>query len=564
MAKRPRRDPGREMPATREVWSSAQKWVTGILGMLAALMAVLVNAKNLGLSQWAGFLTLSVADHAAHRIVLQPRVDTLHAIGEPAVILATVADAHGAALSGARLRWRSGDTTVATVDSTGMIVARAPGRATIEARVRDVTGVAVVLVRPVPEHVRIAGDSARRIADGDSLRLEARVLDARGHAVRGVAPRWSTADTTIATVDSLGRLRTRSTGRTLVLAAVGELRDTLPVEVALVPAAIEVAGGQAQRTLVGRVLPAPLVLQVRSRSGRPVPAVRVELRTEDGDGQLAPASALTDADGRVRATWTLGATAGMQRAFAQVAEVDSVLVLEAEADPVAANTRVALLDSALAGTVGDLAAAPVRVRVTDSTGTALAQVRVGWSALDGGRIEGVERTDTLGVAEARWTLGPRAGTQRLLVQVGNPRFLPAVTVRARAAAGRPAALALRGGDRQRATAGRALGKAIEVEVRDSLGNVVEGARVLARATAGVLSDTIVSTDARGLATVQWTLGPRAGEQRVKLALAADDRRAVTAVAIAAPTAAVPAATARTPAKAPPAAPTRPATKGRRP
>lgn len=521
--------------------TGAQKWVTGGITMLAALMALLVNAKNLGISQYAGFVSLSVADHAAHRIVLMPRSDTLRAIGEPAVITATVTDARGATLAGASLRWRSTDSTVAAVDSSGLIVARAPGRATIEVMVRDVMATASVLVRPEAAHLQVTGDSALRLADGEARALTALVLDARGHPILAARPRWTAKDTSVAAIDSLGRLRATAAGRALVIAEFGELRDTVPVEVVLTPAALVALGGDGQRALAGRALPAPLVLEVRTRAGVPVSGVPVALSLEEGEGSVSPSTATSDAAGRVHLNWTLGARAGAQRLHARIATADSVLVLVADADPAPGNVRVSALGDELAGPAGLSLAAPVRVRLTDSSGTALTAVRLAWSALDGGTVNGAERTDSLGIASAQWTLGPRAGEQRLLVQAGNPRFTPATTVRAMAAAGAAATLAVRSGDGQRAIAGAELDRPIILLVRDSLGNAVAGVRITAKPSEGALSDTIFTTDAEGATSVRWTLGARLGEQRVAFAMGPPARRVTmtaTATARVGPPAAV--------------------------
>lgn len=514
-AKREKDDPH----ATHGVWTNAQKWITGGITMLAALMALLVNAKNLGVSSYMGFLTLNVADDAAHRIVFAPQADTLRALGEPTVLTATVTDARGAALAGATLRWRSSDTSVVTVDSSGLIVARGTGRAQVEASVRGIVATAALLVRQEPEHLRIAGDSLLRVPDGESRALSAVVLDARGHPLPLAKPRWGSADPAIAAIDSTGRLHAAASGRAVVWAEFGALRDTLPVEVVLTPAALAVVSGEGQRALAGRTLASLLVLRVLTRAGVPVPGVNVTLATEDGEGALAPDAATTDAEGRVRTAWTLGAKAGRQRLLARAPMLDSALVVEADADPTPGNARVEVVSTELRGPVGMALAAPVRVRVTDSAGTALAAVRIAWSTLDGGSVTGADRTDSLGVAEAKWTLGTRAGTQRLLAQVGNPRFIPASDVRATADAGRAVALEVRGGDRQRGAAGTVLATPLLVQVRDSLGNPVAGSRVLAKAAHGLLSDTVLTTDERGIATARWTLGTRPGAQRAEFSLA---------------------------------------------
>jgi hypothetical protein len=154
----------------------------------------------------------------------------------------------------------------------------------------------------------------------------------------------------------------------------------------------------------------------------------------------------------------------------------------------------------------------------------LTGVRLSWSALDGGRVTGDERTDSTGVAESRWTLGPRSGAQRLMLQVGNARYTPAATFRASASAGSPAKLVVESGDQQRAVVGTVLARPIVVRVRDSAGNTVVGALVIAKPSSGSLTDTTVTTGADGRATVSWTLGAKPGAHRLDLDLVGTSAR----------------------------------------
>lgn len=506
----------RTATVTRSVWTGAHKWFTGIVTTIAAVMTLLLNAKNLGLSPWLGLLDPNLADHAARRVVLTPRADTLSALGDTAAIVATVTDARGAYLAGATLRWRSSDSTVATVDSGGTIIARAPGRATIEARVREVVASAAVLVRQAPVAVVIAGDSARRLTDGDSIRLVARVVDARGHAIHGLAPRWHAPDTQVVRVDSLGALAALRAGRAVVTASAGALSASGSIEVVLTPARIALVGGAGQRALAGKPLTEPITLQVLTRAGQPVPGSEVSLSTENGEGTVSPANATTDARGRIRAQWTLGTRAGAHRLLARVAAIDSATAVLAEADPAPGNARIEVLAAELRGVAGSTAGQVARVRVTDTLGVALDGVRVAWNALDDGAVVGAPRTDTAGFAEATWTLGRKAGAQRLLVQVGNSRYTPATTLKAQADAGPASEAKVLSGDGQSAVATKALAKGIVIVVRDSLGNAVAGAPVRARPLAGAVADTLVTTGADGRATVRWTLGEKAGKQRLEL------------------------------------------------
>jgi hypothetical protein len=501
------------------VMTGAHKWFTGLLTLTAATLAILVNARNLGFTPWLGVVNLNYADQAARRIVITPRTDTMHALGDTTALGAIVTDANGSALVGATLRWRSLDSSVATVDSGGTVVARAPGRTQIECSVREVTGRAVIHVIQQPVRVVIAGDSAVRILDGDSARLFAQVVDGRDRGVLGAAPRWQSGDSSIVTVDSTGTARALSSGRAYIWAVAGDLKSRVRMDVALKPAALVLQSGEGQRAVAGRRLPDPVVVQVRSRGGLPVPGAAVTVAADDEHGVAEPTSDTADADGRVRIAWTLSPQAGVQRLTARVAGVDSALRVSAEAEPVPGNVRIEVVNPEFKGPVSRELPEPVVVRVTDSAGLALSLVRIGWVAVDGGTITGPGRTDSSGSAQAYWTLGPRAGRQRLRVQVGNPRLIPATEVKAVAEPGAATAIVLVSGASQRATAGAVLPKAVVVKATDSAGNAVPGARVTIAAHGGAVDDSVVTTGADGRATLRWTLGPKTGEQQLTLKLA---------------------------------------------
>ena len=60
-----------------------------------------------------------------------------------------------------------------------------------------------------------------------------------------------------------------------------------------------------------------------SRRGLPVNGALVTFRLAEEGGALEPASALTDADGRARTSWTLGGFPGSQSLIATVQHLDS-------------------------------------------------------------------------------------------------------------------------------------------------------------------------------------------------------------------------------------------------
>ena len=266
--------------------------------------------------------------------------------------------------------------------------------------------------------------------------------------------------------------------------------------------------------LAGRALPQAVVVRATNRRGNAASGKRVTFRVPDGQGAVDPASTLTDADGRARTSWTLGADPGRQTLFASVENVDSALPIVAEADPVAANTRVTPLVERFTGKAGEQLPDSVAIRVTDSTGRVLPDVPVRWTLVDGGDVDSASsRTDSMGVASARWVLAKKTGTQRLRVQVGVASGLgiAPVTVSATALAGAAASVAVTVGDNQHAAAGTALPKAIVFRVLDSNGSGVGGATLTLTLSGGALSDTALTTDSLGNARTRWTMGHSAGD-----------------------------------------------------
>ncbi len=488
---------------------------------MAALLTVLLNARNLGITDWLGGTRLSFADHAAQRLLVTPRTDSLFAVGDTTLLAATVTDRLGAVLYGARLRWESQDTAVVAVDSSGAVVARGPGRTTVTARVRERSAAAVVTVIPRPVRVIIPGDSALRIRQGDTLQLAAVALDSRGHRI-GVAPRWQSADSTLVRVDSLGTAIGIGAGTARLRARSGEGQAELSVRVDLAPTGLTLVAGTGQRMPAGHRLPEPIVLRAHAGQGQPVPGTVVHFSLPEGEGGVDHDSAVTDRDGRVTVSWSLGQRAGLQQLSARVAGIDSVLRIGADADPVAGNLRMELLGGDTTGTAGAAGASPIRIRLTDSAGVALDGLPVRWSALDGGAVAGQARTDSLGLASAEWTFGPRAGRQRLLAQVGNPRTIAPLSIVGVALAGAGVAIGLDGGDQQRGTVGKPLGKPVTVVVRDGRGNPVPGVTVTPAPDKGGGGAVPAVTDARGRAALRWTLGTAAGEQVLRVRIAAVD------------------------------------------
>ncbi len=80
-------------------------------------------------------------------VAVGPATVELDAFGATVKLTAEVMDQNGRVMTGATVTWGSGDTTVATVDATGLVTAAGNGKATITAGAGSVSGATLVLAR---------------------------------------------------------------------------------------------------------------------------------------------------------------------------------------------------------------------------------------------------------------------------------------------------------------------------------------------------------------------------------------------------------------------------------
>ena len=460
----------------------------------------------------------SIGNIGAAWVGLRPSMDTAFAIGDTTHYAATIADKNGSILVGGRPTWTTGDSNVAVVRTDGSVIARGPGMTTVSVVVGSLVAHSKILVRQRVASVAVTNapaDSFVVVPEGSELKLNALAFDSRGHLVNGRGIEWTVDDSSIATLDKGGVLTASNAGRTYVIAKVDGTSGRSGVSVISTASAISLVAGTSQRALAGNALAQQIVVRATNRRGGPTSSQLVTFKLAEGQGSVEPRSAMTDADGRARTTWTLGDYPGRQTLLASVEKVDSALAIVAEADPVAANTRVTALAEQLSGRAGEQLADSVAIRVTDSTGRALADIPVRWTVDDGGVVDALAaRTDSLGVARAHWTLAKKTGTQRLRAQVGvgsGARSIPPVTINALALAGAPTAVEVVSGDAQRGAAGSALGKPVIVRVVDANGSGVANASLTLAPSSGSVTDSALTTDAQGMVRTRWTMGRLAGE-----------------------------------------------------
>ena len=504
-------------PASRNLLQAssahATRWVTGSLSLGAGLATILASAHSCGLIGDASATRRTVMDFGVHWVGVTPAHDTLESLGDTVRLAASITDQRGTALIGASLTWTSENPHVATVDSSGVAVAQAPGATYIVAHVGEKSGRSRLVVAPRMARLEIV-DTMVTIGEGYSRRVVSRALDARGHVAPTVPVTWVSSDTAVIVVNDSGVVTGVGAGQADVTVMHAGVLATVRASVSPVPGRLLSLDGNAQSADAGTRLATPVRVLLESRRGRPMAGVSVHFVAERG-GTADPAYATTNAEGIAVSNWTLGPMPGRQRLSASCAELDSVAVLVAEGEPTAANTRVTPVGYPWSGVAGAAVPLHVAVQLTDSAGRLLPGVPVTWVALDSGAITTVEsRTDSMGESHASWLLARRAGMQRARVRVGNGRNVPVAPVVAAGVAGAPALLLGGDGNAQKGIAGEALRKPISVELRDDAGNAVPGATVMASVLAGTLADSVAITDSMGVASFRWSLGPKAGRQQM--------------------------------------------------
>jgi alpha-tubulin suppressor-like RCC1 family protein len=138
--------------------------------------------------------------------------------GQPASIIAIPRDSAGNFLDHRPIRWTSSDTSIATVSPTGLIATRHPGLATFTAAVDSVSqSVSLKVLVPVARVQFITAPDTMSV--GDTLRLQALLLDANDIPIPGRLPHWATTTLLISSVDSSGLLTILAPGTFFVSAS---------------------------------------------------------------------------------------------------------------------------------------------------------------------------------------------------------------------------------------------------------------------------------------------------------------------------------------------------------
>jgi uncharacterized protein YjdB len=166
------------------------------------------------------------------RVAVTPPVDTISALNAQVTLSATAYDSGNQPIPGTRFTWRSLNSTIATVDTMGIVTGRAVGSALIvvaavccsdadTASIEVLQRVSSIDVSPPTANVQV----------GSSTSLAATARDANNSVIPSAPLTWSSSNASVATVTQSGQVNGIAVGTVVIRAAAGSVRDSAIVTV---------------------------------------------------------------------------------------------------------------------------------------------------------------------------------------------------------------------------------------------------------------------------------------------------------------------------------------------
>ena len=175
--------------------------------------------------------TSSGSTSSAAQLRVSPTSATL-AVGGHATVTASVLNASGQTMSGATVSYSSSNSAVATVSSDGMVTGVTAGSSTVTVTSGSLHAAVPVSVSAanVATQIRVSPTSVS-LAVGASQTVTASVLNSSGGAVAGATVSWSSANTAVATVSSVGVVKGVAVGSTTITVTSGVVHTAFAVTV---------------------------------------------------------------------------------------------------------------------------------------------------------------------------------------------------------------------------------------------------------------------------------------------------------------------------------------------
>jgi len=136
-----------------------------------------------------------------------------------------------AATQAGKVIWSSSDEELAVVDDSGEVELLQRGQVTVRATVAGVSGASTISIRRSPAIQRIEMQSAVSLWPGGTFQLDPRVFDVEHEQVFDPTLEWSSADSSVVSVDSSGLLEAHEAGEVDVYASMDGVAASVLVRV---------------------------------------------------------------------------------------------------------------------------------------------------------------------------------------------------------------------------------------------------------------------------------------------------------------------------------------------
>src|SRR5438094_482692 len=151
----------------------------------------------------SGTSAITVTSVPVASVTVSPAPASVQA-GQTVQLSATPKDVNGNPLTGRTITWSSSNTSVATVNSSGLVSGVVAGSATITATSEGQSGTAAITVTSVPVASVTVSPASASVQQGQTVQLTATPKDVNGNPLTGRTITWSSSNTSVATVNSSG------------------------------------------------------------------------------------------------------------------------------------------------------------------------------------------------------------------------------------------------------------------------------------------------------------------------------------------------------------------------
>jgi probable HAF family extracellular repeat protein len=209
---------GNVLTGRRVTWESSDSTLakaseTGLITGISLGGPVTISATSEGVT---GRTTLYVRLVPVRSVSVSPESATVRT-GDTVRCSATAKDSIGQVLPGRRVAWASGDPSIATVDSTGLVRAMAAGTIAITATSEGQRGSATITIRAAVASVEVIPSTAG-LMTGISAPLRTVLKDSAGNALYDNPVTWASDNAAVATVSTGGEVAGMGAGSATITA----------------------------------------------------------------------------------------------------------------------------------------------------------------------------------------------------------------------------------------------------------------------------------------------------------------------------------------------------------